>query len=563
MGANVRGAGGRAGGLCLSGLLFLLPFEPRRPLLILGGLQVTVLEAAAALAGAALLWSARERLVTVLRRPPLPLVFLLLYAAAHAASAVLAPAHRDLALKFSLRMAAMAAVGLLVAATPREQHGRALAALVASTCVVALLAILEGVGARWLDGFLAFFREMPFNVGGSRRATAGSEYPNLAAAFLMCGLLAGAGLSLRLAKPMAATLAVSALVSWGMLYTYSRGALVATGFCLAALAAVAGRTGGRMAARVPLAALAVVLASSSAFAAKGEVFRLRLGTEGTRSWYGAVYEPAEASLELAPGETRATVVRVTNSGLKTWSEKEAFHLSYHWYDRDRRYVTDGGRTSLPRDLATGETVLLNAQVQAPPHEGRFLLVWDMVHEQTAWFSGQGVAPAAVPVRVARAGAGAAATSLLPEAVPQGPLAWRPQRGELWRVALDMWKGRPWTGVGSDNFRWLHGPMSGHPFWDSRVFANNALLEAAATTGTFGLVALVGTLASAGVSSVRAALAAAPGTVEGARAAALFAVLAGIACHGVVDYVLAFTGHYLLFGFVVGAISAPSWAGSRT
>src|SRR6185503_6218553 len=165
----------RAGSLVLPALVFLLPFEPRRPVLPVLGFQVTLLEAAAAVLGAALLWSVRGRVPALLRRPPLPLAFLGLYAAAHLLSVPFAPAHRDLAAKFALRMLVMAGLGLAVAAAPPEAVRRALVALVASAVAVAALAVAEGAGWRTLDTFLGLFREMPFHIGGSRRASAGSE----------------------------------------------------------------------------------------------------------------------------------------------------------------------------------------------------------------------------------------------------------------------------------------------------------------------------------------------------------------------------------------------------
>ena len=71
----------------LSALLVVLPFEPRRPTLPVLGLELTLLEAVAAAATAALLFIGRERLGPILRRPPLPLALLGSYAAAGALSA--------------------------------------------------------------------------------------------------------------------------------------------------------------------------------------------------------------------------------------------------------------------------------------------------------------------------------------------------------------------------------------------------------------------------------------------------------------------------------------------
>jgi hypothetical protein len=540
--------------VCLGGLLLLLPFEPRRAALQAAGLKLTLLELAAAICAGSLALSLWRPAASLLRRPPLPLSLLSAYAAAHVLSALLAPENAAAALKFSLRMVAMAAFAWLVAAAPARARRAGFAALGLAGALVAALALVEGVGVRSLDPFLSRFREMPFNVAGTRRASGGSEYPNLAAAFVMYGLLAAAP---RLAlRGTAALAAYASLAAGGLLFTYSRGALAAA---LCGLLALAGALGLRSrAARPPLAVALVLVIAAAVFAWRGETFRLRLGSEGTSAWYAAEYSPQEASLTLAPGEERTTLVRVTNRGLKSWRVEEQFHLSYHWYDLRRRFVTDGPRTLLPRDVLGGESALLAARVRAPRSEGDYLLVWDMVHERTTWFSGQGVAPASVPVRVAPAGAVALAPP--PAAVPGASLAWRPSRWELWRLALAMWRERPLTGVGPDNFRWLYGPRAGQPFWDARVYANATLLEAAATTGTLGALALGGCLLASLASGLSHARAAGARDAPGREALASFALLAGIAAHGVVDYVLAFTGHYLVLGFAVGAVAAPDGEG---
>jgi hypothetical protein len=541
----------------LPGLVLLLPFEPRRPALTLGPLTVTPLELAAALALLALACTGAAQLRALVRRPPLPLLAVALYALVHLASAAVAvPGYRWLALKFAARMVAMAAFAFAVAASPPAARRRALLALAATALAIGAAAALEGAGLRALDPVLDRFREMPFNVAGSRRATAFSEYPNLAAGFLLYGLQAVAGLALAAVHPLRWCLPATFALSLGLLYTYSRGALVAAAVGLLALAVLLARDGLRRA-RVPLAALVTVCLTAAGFAWGGEIFRLRLGAEGTEAFYAAAYQPSESSLRLRPGERRTTTVRVTNLGRKTWAVGEAFHLSYHWYDQERVQLEDGGRTRLPRDLARGDSATLAAEVRAPQKEGRYLLVWDMVHEHTTWFSGQGVAPAVVPTVVSAEPQPAPAPPAGPPAVvPE--VAWRPGRAELWRLAVDMWKERPLLGVGSDNFRWLHGPRAGRPMWDSRVFANSLYLEAAATTGTLGLAALVAALAAALAWSARRVRSAAR-LEDAALAAAVFAGLAALAAHGLVDYLLAFTGHYLMLGLLVGLASAPEGA----
>jgi O-Antigen ligase len=537
--------------ILLAGLVCLLPFEPRRPVLPVLGFELTLLEAAAGLLALPLFWLGRKRLRDLARRPPLPLVCITLYALAHVLSALAAPENGGLAGKFALRMVAMAAFAWLAAAVPAG-HRAALFALAAISTVIAAAALAEALGLRALDPLLDRFREMPFNVAGARRATAFSEYPNLAASFVMCGLLAGVGLlSARgAARFLAAPFA--ALLGAGLLFTYSRGALVATGFGLLVLAAVVVRRPPRRLVMPAVAALLALGVCAGSFAWAGEVFRLRLGGEGTDRWYLAEYAPEEMPLHLRAGELRTTPVRVANAGLKTWARDEAFHLSYHWWDRERQVLADGERTRLPRDLTPGDSAVLHANVRAPAQPGQYLLVWDMVHEHTTWFSGQGVAPRTVPVVVGTAPLAGALASADPDVAPV--VGWQPGRAELWRLALGMWRERPLLGVGADNFRWLYGPRAGHAFWDTRVFANNLYLEAAATTGTLGLLAIVATLGTALFAAARVGWRR-PALLP--AAAALCGVLAAVAAHGMVDYLLASTGHYLLLAVAVGlAASLP-------
>jgi hypothetical protein len=535
--------------MLLVGLVCLLPFEPRQPTLPLFGSEATLLEAAAGAIGLLLAWSGRRHLMRLARRPPAPLLFVTLFAGVHVVSALLAPVHADLAAKFALRMAAMAGFAWLVAAAP-SGHRAALGAMAGVAGLVAVTALAEAGGMRALDPVLNLFREMPFNVAGSRRATAFTEYPNLAAAFLLYGFQAAVGLVSTRASFTWWLLPFAALLGAGLLFTYSRGALVATALGLLALAAVLARRPPRRLALPALSAVGVLGACAGAFAMSGEIFRLRLGSEGTRRWYLAEYEPGEPTLRLEPGQLVRTPVRVTNAGRKTWAVDEMFHLSYHWWSQDQQLVEDGDRTVLPHDLKPGESVLLQANVRAPRREGQFLLVWDMVHEHATWFSGQGVTPRVVTAVVSRQPAGAGPAP--PVSSVAADVGWQPGRGELWRLALALWRERPLLGVGPDNFRWLYGPRAGRSVWDTRVFANNLYLEAAADTGTLGLLAICGTLITSAYASAQAAW---RGPAGSAVAAATFALVVAIAAHGLVDYLLATTAHYLVLAIVVGLAAA--------
>jgi hypothetical protein len=522
----------------LAALMAVLPFEPRRPVLVVAGLELTLLETAAGAASLCLAWMSRRQLASLLRRPPAPLVLVTSLAGAHIVSGWRAPSYNDLALKFGGRMLAMAAFAWVVAAARPASRHVALWGFCSGTGAVACLAVLEGVGLQGLDRLLDWFREASFTIAGARRATAGAEYPNLAAAFMACGLTCAVGLLSGRRALRGAALLTCALFSMGLLFTYSRGGLLAAALALLLLAAVGWRTQRW---RAPVPALALLLAAIGAFAMKGDVFRFRFSAEATRSWFGALYLPLDTSFRLEPGERRQAQVRVSNAGLRAWPAAGGFHLSYHWYRAGWGRLVDGERTRLLHDLAPGEAVLLNVQIRAPNEAGHYLLVWDMVQGQMTWFSGQGVRPRVVPVEVGAATPGAVAR---PASLPE--VGWHPSRRELWTLALAMWREHPLTGVGSDNFRRLYGPWAGRLFWDNRIYANSLYLETAATTGSLGVLALLATLATMAVRCARAA---------SRHGVILLALTGAVVVHGMVDYFLAFTGHYLFFGFLVGAAAA--------
>lgn len=62
-------------------------------------------------------------------------------------------------------------------------------------------------------------------------------------------------------------------------------------------------------------------------------------------------------------------------------------------------VWDGNRANLPAPVPQGGTATVALLVDAPAAPGPLVLVIDLVHEGTAWFSERGVAPLERPVAV--------------------------------------------------------------------------------------------------------------------------------------------------------------------
>lgn len=75
-----------------------------------------------------------------------------------------------------------------------------------------------------------------------------------------------------------------------------------------------------------------------------------------------------------------------NPSRQEWSESSGDHLSYHWVRTDGSVgIRDGIRTSFPGPVRPGQAVALEVKVQSPPSTGLWLLEWDMVREQVAWY----------------------------------------------------------------------------------------------------------------------------------------------------------------------------------
>jgi O-Antigen ligase len=523
------GDGTRAASVALAALGLVLPFEPLRPLLQAFGLGFTVLELAAG-AAIAVVFASRWREARVLLGRK-PLVFLAAFAAANLLSAALAPAYAGLCAKFALRTVAAAAFAVAVAAAPARARRAALLTLAASSVAVALLAIGEGLGLSALDPLLGLFRERGFRVGDLPRASGGSSGPNQAAAFLTAGLVAGVALLRGRARP-----AFAALLALGLLYTYSRGGLVAAATGLLVLG-----WAWREQRRTVLACAGVLAVLALAFLAQ-PTFRARVATEMVERAYQAGYRPADASLRLAAGETRTLDVELTNIGPSTFlpSERTTLHaFLYEWPAREPLAVW---RRALPSPVPPGHVERLSLAVQAPDRAGAYVLVFDLFTLPSGFLSASGVPPALVPVGV---------DFEPPEAVALPGSTWRRGRVELWRLAIAMWRDRPLLGVGPDNFRRLHPVYGG---WlgagNFPMSAHNQLLETASTTGSLGLLALLGTIAF----SARAALAARAGP-DAALASVVLALLAAFVVQAQVDALLEFTGHYLLFALVVGTAAA--------
>jgi hypothetical protein len=76
-------------------------------------------------------------------------------------------------------------------------------------------------------------------------------------------------------------------------------------------------------------------------------------------------------------------------------------ITYHWLRANGDpYEPRGHRTALPHTLGPGQSTRLPVSVRAPGEPGDYILQWDMVIPQVAWFSKQGWRGPEYAVRVA-------------------------------------------------------------------------------------------------------------------------------------------------------------------
>lgn len=115
---------------------------------------------------------------------------------------------------------------------------------------------------------------------------------------------------------------------------------------------------------------------------------------------------ASPDTQCAAGDEIILRVTVRNEGTQTWpalgNDDETFQIRLGNHRRRRFRGTvqfNDVRVPLPYDVAPGETVEIGFPVVAPSTPGRYLLEFDMVHENVLWFAEAGSPTARVRVRV--------------------------------------------------------------------------------------------------------------------------------------------------------------------
>ena len=547
--ATLRAAGFAAALL----LAAVLPFELERPLLPLGPLVLTNVEALLAVVLALALVAG-----PVDSGPRLPRLWLALglwFLGAALLAAALTPESRANALKATLRTGeGLLLVVALLRLAPTARRGRwVVAALVLGATAAVLLGLAEHI-AGYDFPWLSLVRPMPTYAGPFLRLSGPFDYANQAAIFFEATLPLTFALTLEAARAGRRALAAGGalavlLQAQATLLTFSRAGFVTLLLVCAGVATwlllARNRRAGR--AWAGLAALVAIVVAANWLLSPS--FRLRLASDVDGEWYRSTLV-APAELTQAAGETRPVEITLTNSGALTWHNggSKPFVLAARWQTADGRgELASPPQWRLPAPVAPGESVTLSIPLRAPARSGEYRLIWDMLHEGINWFDARGDAVSSTQVTVtggASASADDQAAAVTPPLSFDAPL---PGRRVLWSIAAQLIAAHPLTGIGLDNYRltynrYLTNDPSPETDLDRTVHSNNWYLETLVSVGIIGALPFFLWLASLLWAIIRGLRRPPIAPLQIAAGAGLLAFIV----HGVLDYFLLFNATALLF-----------------
>jgi len=348
-----------------------------------------------------------------------------------------------------------------------------------------------------------------------------------------------------------------------LLLTFSRGAVLGlAGAALAVLIAGGfGRLRGVARSRWTWLALAnAAVLFGLFFTSTSTIDALRVTTGTDQTWYRAAFAGSPPARMMA-GEMLKLPVTVKNLSPLTWTSAKPgdYALSYHWlYPSLRIARFDTTLVFLPALVPHGAQRTVIADLVAPEHPGKYLLVWDLLWHHTTWFDLKTGRLAPHPVSVVGP---AALAPDPPDAFSQpgdGSLVYLPiirteSRRSVWNVGWHSFLHRPLFGGGQHAIRADYAsetsPAPGQP---APSHAHNLLLELLDNWGVVGTVLLATLLAALWWPLVAATF---HRRVLSRWHIALLAAAFALLAHETVDYFLGSTSVFVLVWILTGLASA--------
>lgn len=531
------------------GLCFAIEF--RQPVLSIGGMVLTNIEALMALTFAA--WIGARVMASQMPRVPSMLIApMLAWLAALILSTVFAPAYQRQAVLFLGRTISGVLIGWAAYdLTHSEQRVRGLMlALACGGTIVAVMGLMEASQGAGILRWLLNFKAAPTQIGDVVRVSSTLSYATIAAMVLELTLpimlvlwITDGRKWVRIGLAAAILITLATLV-----LTLSRAGVLAMGASLAVVVIYGAMRRNQTLIRAGAITGAVLAAFVIGMMVWNPITALRLSTETEEMWYQAEID-APNSVEMRPREIIEVPVTVTNTSVRAWSAsgEKPYMLSYHVLDENDESVSyDGARTYLPHDVLPNETITLQALIAAPEDAGTYRVEWDMLQDSVSWFSWKGTEIAETELIVSGVAVEGQDISRTERPTEIRIVTPAPTRFELWGAALRMAADYPILGVGPDNFRWQYGAYAGLDEWNTDIHANNLYLEWLADSGILGLAAFVWVSGALIVSAVRGVWRS--GDV---LALGLLASLTAWFVHGVFDSFIEFTPTYIAFWLIAG------------
>ena len=208
------------------------------------------------------------------------------------------------------------------------------------------------------------------------------------------------------------------------------------------------------------------------------IFRLRFASEGDNDWYLTRWQ-VPPTITLVADETQTVPITVTNEGALTWrsDHNEPINLGGRWIQQESGLQLAEPRWPFVQPVAPGEVATLQIPLRAPSNPGKYIFIWDVVHENITWFGAKSGVFAESDVTVLPATSETPPVEELATAVP----AWSyelpiPGRSTLWLLAGQLFLERPLLGIGLDNYRLVYGRLLDADSWNETIHTNNWYLE---------------------------------------------------------------------------------------
>ncbi len=112
-----------------------------------------------------------------------------------------------------------------------------------------------------------------------------------------------------------------------------------------------------------------------------------------------VKDPPLSLKAASPSVIKTTVKNISEANWPSYG-RYSVRLSYHWLNSEGKIIADNGlRTDFAKDIMPNKEIELEAKITTPDKPGNYILDFDMVQEEVAWFKDKGSKTTQLKVKV--------------------------------------------------------------------------------------------------------------------------------------------------------------------